>query len=68
MSLDKSVTSFIAGTRIELKCESEGFPIPVLHWYKNNTPLKSGGKVNLTESTLIVSRADSFDKGTYKCT
>ena len=68
MTLDKAKTSFIAGTSIVLSCSAEGFPSPVLKWYKNNTPLRNSNKVNITDSSLIISRSKSIDKGIYKCT
>lgn len=68
MTLDKTKTSFIAGASITLSCSAKGFPTPELKWYKNNTPLKSSQKVNITDSNLIILRSESIDKGTYKCT
>ena len=68
MTLDKSKTSFIVGTSITLYCTADGFPTPVIKWYKNNTPLKNSNKVNITGSSLVISRVKLIDKGTYKCT
>ena len=68
MTLDKTETSFIAGASVTLSCSAEGFPTPVLKWYKNNTPLQNSQKVNITDSKLILLRSESIDKGTYKCT
>ena len=68
MTLDKTETSFIAGTSITLSCSAEGFPTPVLKWYKNNTPLKNSQKVDITDTNLTILRSESIDKGTYKCT
>merc|ERR1719270_2665268 len=68
MTLDKSKASFIVGTSITLSCTADGFPTPVIKWYKNNTPLKNSNKVNITGSSLVISRVKFIDKGTYKCT
>merc|ERR1712223_1651693 len=68
MTLDKSKTSFIAGTSIVLSCAAEGFPYPEIKWYKNNTPLKNSKKVSINGTSLAISKSQSIDKGVYKCT
>merc|ERR1719367_2412844 len=68
MTLEKSKTSFIAGTSIILSCTAEGFPYPEIKWYKNNTPLKNSKKVSINGTSLAISKSKSIDKGVYKCT
>lgn len=51
-----------------LTCTVVGFPVPVVKWYKNNTPLPKSDRFNVdAESTLTVKKLTVIDGGVYAC-
>ena len=61
----------INGTLI-LSCSAEGFPIPSIIWFMNNTMIDDGltdvsESININSSTLMISNADLNDSGMYYC-
>ena len=55
-----------------LNCSAEGFPIPSIVWFMNNTIISNGvtniqGSMNVNSSTLIISNATFSDSGMYYC-
>ena len=67
--IDDSVTTFKFGTEIRLPCSVKGYPIPVIRWYKNNTPLPRSQRISVEEgsNTLVVKKASPIDGGTFMC-
>ena len=57
-----------------LTCSAEGFPIPSIEWFMNNTMITSGmtmtnidALMNIIDSTLMISNAAFSDSGVYYC-
>ena len=66
--IDDSVLTFKHGTSIVLPCSVRGYPIPVIRWYKNNTPLPKSERISVSEeNTLELSKATPIDGGTFTC-
>ena len=42
--ISKDKTVFKYGKEITLSCQVKGYPIPVIRWYKNNTPLPKSSR------------------------
>ena len=57
---------------LTLTCSAEGFPIPSIVWFMNNTVISSGvtngeSAMNVNSSTLIISNVNFNDSGMYYC-
>ena len=53
MSISRDVTEFEYGTEMALPCSVRGYPVPVIRWYKNNTPLPKSDRIRYcTTKTL----------------
>jgi len=57
-----------------LTCSAEGFPIPSIEWFMNNTMITSGmtmtnidALMNIIDSTLMISNAAFNDSGMFYC-
>ena len=55
-----------------LSCSAEGFPIPSIVWFMNNTVIDDeltdvNESINVNSSTLIISNADLHDSSMYYC-
>ena len=55
-----------------LTCSAEGFPIPSIVWFMNNTMISNGmtivqSTLNINSSTLIISNPIFNDSGMYYC-
>lgn len=63
---ENSVYKF--GQEMVLKCSVKGYPIPIIRWYKNNTPLQKSGRIHLLEDhSLVIDNATPIDGGVYTC-
>ncbi|XP_063221793.1 papilin isoform X2 [Bacillus rossius redtenbacheri] len=61
-------TLFPVGSDISIPCDVDGYPIPVVTWYKDEVPLQSSERIQITEGhRLMISKANSSDTGTYRC-
>ena len=69
VSINKDVTVFELGREMKFSCTVRGYPIPVIRWYKNNTPLRKNERVNVVEdhNTLVVKKVTQIDRGVYTC-
>lgn len=62
-----------SGEKVELKCKTEGRPVPVVAWIlANRTQVRAQnnghGRVNVTkEGTLVIQQISIYDRGYYKC-
>ncbi|CAF4798103.1 unnamed protein product [Pieris macdunnoughi] len=56
-----------AGTVITVPCEVDGYPVPVVRWSKDNVPLESSNRIQMTEGRLTISHANTNDTGEYAC-
>lgn len=62
-----------SGETVELKCKTEGRPLPVVSWILANRTQVRGqndgrGRVNLApEGTLVIRQVSVYDRGYYKC-
>ena len=62
----------VINREFRLTCRAEGFPIPSIVWFMNNTMISNGmtyiqGPMNVNISTLIISNANFNDSGMYYC-
>ncbi|XP_047512955.1 papilin-like [Pieris napi] len=60
-------TKMSAGTVITVPCEVDGYPVPVVRWSKDNVPLESSDRIQITEARLTISHANTNDTGEYAC-
>ena len=68
ITLDRSQMDFEVGHTMTLTCTVVGFPVPVVKWYKNNTPLPKSERFSVdAESTLTVKKLTVIDGGVYSC-
>ena len=68
ITLDRSQMEFEVGHTMILTCAVVGFPVPVVRWYKNNTPLPKSDRFSVdAESTLTVKKLTVIDGGVYSC-
>ena len=53
---------------LKLTCDVEGYPIPEVKWYINNTPLKKDNRIQIYDNhTLFLEQAKLIDEGIYTC-
>ena len=57
---------------LTLTCSAEGFPIPSIIWFMDNTMIGNGmtnvgSTMNVNSSTLIISNVNFNDSGMYYC-
>ncbi|XP_068083649.1 papilin [Anabrus simplex] len=61
-------TLYAIGSDISIPCDVDGHPIPRVQWYKDNKPLETSDRIQVTEShRILIVRADKTDAGTYRC-
>ncbi|RZF45831.1 hypothetical protein LSTR_LSTR013726, partial [Laodelphax striatellus] len=63
-------STFPVGSDISIPCDVDGYPVPLVRWYKDDQPIHSGDsdRIVITESSrLIIREANDADSGTYKC-
>ncbi|XP_051814268.1 immunoglobulin superfamily member 10 isoform X2 [Acanthochromis polyacanthus] len=62
-----------AGNKVEMKCKTEGRPIPMISWILANRTQVRGqntvkGRVSVSaEGTLVIEDVSVYDRGHYKC-
>lgn len=61
-------TNFEFGSEITLPCNVDGYPEPIVKWYKNNAGLPPSDRIVVDSlNTLTISRASPIDGGVYIC-
>ena len=56
------------GTSLNLICQTEGSPKPVISWSKNGQRLESKGRVSISgDGTLTIKYTQAQDTGRYRC-
>lgn len=57
------------GDSVVLECYTSGAPKPFIAWFKDNTRVKGGSHVVLTESgqLLVIAQVEEEDAGNYAC-
>lgn len=64
--------SVVEGSSIRLACRAMGTPVPSFQWFKNDQPINSDGRYDITQSvsgfTLVVKDCQLEDSANYKCT
>ena len=56
-----------AGGSVQLACEVYGYPIPTVHFFKDNSSLPQDDHTHVTNSTLTITNIESRDGGVYSC-
>ena len=59
--------SLKAGGSAQLACEVYGYPIPTVHFFKDNSSLPQDDHTYVTNSTLTITNIESRDGGVYSC-
>ncbi|XP_077361874.1 neuregulin 2a isoform X1 [Festucalex cinctus] len=59
------------GSKLTVKCEATGYPLPTYRWFKDGNELKKSKKIRIKNSQknsrLQISRAKLEDSGNYTC-
>ncbi|PFX30360.1 hemicentin-1-like isoform X2 [Stylophora pistillata] len=68
VSVDYDEVPVILGDTLVLQCAAVGVPMPTITWVKDDKPLKSNDRINITDDgTLIIRDAIPQDVGEYHC-
>lgn len=69
VTISKVKSEFDYGQEMSLPCSVRGYPIPVIRWYKNNTPLPKSDRIRVKEedNTMVIDKATQIDAGVYTC-
>ena len=68
MTVDYDEVPVILGETLVVQCAAVGVPIPTITWMKDNKPLKTSDRVNITDDgALIIMDAIPQDVGEYHC-
>ena len=69
VTINKDVTTYAIGEDIRIACNVRGYPIPVIRWFKNNSPLRIVDRVSVEEprNALVIKNVNHIDGGTYAC-
>ncbi|XP_048849286.1 hemicentin-2-like [Brienomyrus brachyistius] len=56
-------------TEASLHCDIQGFPLPMVHWFKNSVPLQNDSRRRLSNNgqLLVFSKVSEEDEGFYHC-
>ncbi|XP_072561163.1 uncharacterized protein [Paramormyrops kingsleyae] len=56
-------------TEASLHCAIQGFPLPMVHWFKNSVPLQNDSRWSFSNSgqLLVFSKVSEEDEGFYHC-
>lgn len=64
--------SAVEGSSVRLACRAMGTPVPTFQWFKNDQPINSDGRYDITQSvsgfTLVIKDCQLEDSADYKCT
>ncbi|XP_046402802.1 LOW QUALITY PROTEIN: papilin [Ischnura elegans] len=61
-------TTYPVSSDISIPCHVEGYPIPRVLWYKDDSILENTERVQLADpNRIIILRANTTDSGTYRC-
>ena len=61
------VITVIRGKEASASCQAFGFPSPKIVWSRGLVPLPQG-RTSVSGGTLVISRFELKDSGTYQCT
>ncbi|CAH0383119.1 unnamed protein product [Bemisia tabaci] len=68
-NISLSSQEYPVGAHISIPCDTDGYPIPQVAWYKDNYPVENTERIRITESNrLIINKAYVNDTGNYRCT
>ena len=68
VSVDYDEVPVILGETLVLQCAAVGVPMPTITWVKDDKPLNSNDRINITDDgTLIIRDAIPQDVGEYHC-
>lgn len=68
VSVDYDEVPVILGETLVLQCAAVGVPMPTITWVKDDKPLRSNDRVNITDDgALIIGAAIPQDVGEYHC-
>ena len=56
-----------AGESVQLVCEVYGYPIPTVHFFKDNASLQQDDHTHTTTNTLTITNIGPHDGGVYSC-
>ena len=56
-----------AGGSVQLVCKVYGYPIPTVHFFKDNSSLPQDDHTHVTNSTLTITNIEPRDGGVYSC-
>jgi hypothetical protein len=56
-----------AGGSVQLVCEVYGYPIPTVHFFKDNSSLPQDDHTHTTTNTLTITDVGPHDRGVYSC-
>ena len=56
-----------AGGSVQLVCEVYGYPIPTVHFFKDNSSLPQDDHTHTTTNTLTITNTGPHDGGVYSC-
>jgi hypothetical protein len=65
---EPSDTSVIVGNPVNIPCESEGYPVPEITWYRSKSRTsKDFQKTASKNGALVINEAKTTDEGYYMC-
>ena len=68
LNIGDNVTA-LTNTRIAIRCQASGVPIPTVTWTKDGEEILSGGRYTVhADGSLLISEADEADTARYTCT
>ncbi|XP_065332270.1 papilin isoform X3 [Cloeon dipterum] len=68
VNISSPQTTYSTGSSLSIICEVDGYPIPRVYWFKDNTRLEPSDRVIFSEGNrLTIEQVQSIDGGTYKC-
>ncbi|KAK2706695.1 hypothetical protein QYM36_014662 [Artemia franciscana] len=60
--------SYPSGSSITIKCDVEGYPPPLISWYKDEQQVQFNDRIQLSDdSALLIAQSEASDSGTYRC-
>ncbi|KAK4885313.1 hypothetical protein RN001_001584 [Aquatica leii] len=61
-------TSFVIGRDISIGCDVEGYPIPLVQWFKDGYLIYPSSSIHISDThRLTIYKANESDSGEYRC-
>ncbi|XP_032682374.1 papilin-like [Odontomachus brunneus] len=61
-------SQFAEGSEISIGCGVDGYPVPLVLWYKNDELIRTDNRIKISElNRLIINHANREDSGRYRC-